>query len=74
MGIHRLWMKGNSRLIIQEVNGEFILKEIALVTCQTVVQKLVKSFYRVLIEHSPRAHNKHTDGWPFWLKILRMMR
>lgn len=37
-GNRRLCSKGDARLIIKQVNVEFALKEIALVTYQTIIQ------------------------------------
>lgn len=44
--ICRLHVEENSRLITQQVSGEFTLKEIAPVSYQIVVQRFIKSFSR----------------------------
>lgn len=44
IGIRRLRVYGDSKLVVQQVNGEFFLKEGALASYLTVVQKLTKSF------------------------------
>lgn len=54
-------VQGDSKLIIEQVNGEFALKEVVLVEYRTAIQKLIKSFSSIQFEHVPRAQNKHAD-------------
>lgn len=44
MEICRFCVQGDSRIFIKQVNEGFALKEIALLSYQTAVQKLIKSF------------------------------
>lgn len=44
MGLRRLRLQANSKLITKQVNKEFALKEIILVPYRTVDQRLIKSF------------------------------
>lgn len=62
MGVQKLRVQGDSKLIIQQVNGEFSLKEGALASYRTAVQKLMKLFSSIQFEHVPRSHNKHADA------------
>lgn len=48
--------------MIQHVNGEFSLKEGALASFHTAVQKLTKLFPNIRFEHVPQLHNKHADA------------
>lgn len=61
LGVKRLRVQGDSKLIIEQVNGEFALKEVVLVEYRTAIQKLIKSFSSIQFEHVPRAQNKHAD-------------
>lgn len=61
MGIYRLRMQRDSRLIIKQVNGEVSLTKNFLVSYRTVIQKLIISFSHFQYEHVSRAYNKHTD-------------
>lgn len=36
-----------------------LLERVALASCQTTVQRLIKSFSNVHFENVPRPHNKH---------------
>lgn len=40
---------------MQQVNGEFVSKEVTFIASQTAVQKLIKSFFSIQFEHVPRA-------------------
>lgn len=53
-------MQRDSRLIIKQVNREFGLQKIALVTYRIVVQKLIKPFLSIQDDHVSRVHKK---GW-----------
>lgn len=58
LGIHTLRVEGDSRLIIQNVNGELALKEVSPVSYCTAAQKLGKFFSNIQFEHVPRARIK----------------
>lgn len=53
LGVKKLQVQGDSKLIIEQVNGEFALKEAALVEHRTAIQKLIKSFSSIQFEHVP---------------------
>lgn len=55
-------MQRNSGFIVKQVNGELALKEITLVSYQTVFQKLIRSFSHIQFEHVHQAYNKHEDA------------
>lgn len=61
MGVRRLRAQGDSKLIIKHVNREFAFKEISLLSYQTVIQRLIKSFKYIQIDHVLREHNRHMD-------------
>lgn len=61
LGVKKLRVQGDSKLIIKQINREFALKEASLVEYRTDVQKLTKSFSSIQFEHIPRAQNKHAD-------------
>lgn len=61
-GVRKLRVQGDSKLIIEQVNGKFALKEAALVEYKTAIQKIIKSFSSIQFEHVPRAQNKHADA------------
>lgn len=62
LGVKKLRVQGDSKLIVEQVNREFALKEAALVEYGTAAQKLIKSFSSIQFEHVPRAQNKHADA------------
>lgn len=51
-----------SSSLSNKLNGEFALKEIALVSYRTAVQKLIRSFSSTCLEHVSQIPNKHTDA------------
>lgn len=59
MGISKLCMQGDSKLINKKVNEKFAFKETSLVSYQIDVQKLLKSFLIIWFEYVMRVHNKH---------------
>ncbi|XP_028084857.1 uncharacterized protein LOC114285975 [Camellia sinensis] len=52
----------DSKLIVKQVSGQFILKEPALATYRTIAQRLLDKFQKVEIEHVPRSDNKFSDA------------
>lgn len=47
--------------VIEQINGEFGLKETALVKYRTAIQKLIKSLSSIQFEHVPQSQNKYVD-------------
>lgn len=62
IGIRRLRIQEDSKLIIKQVNVNFALKEVDFVPYRTTIQKLVKAFDNVQFQHMLRAHNQHVDA------------
>lgn len=58
MGIYWIQMQGDSTLIIKQANREFSLKEIALLSYRTIVQKLIKSLSFNQFEHVSQVHHR----------------
>lgn len=55
-------MQVDSRFIIKQANREFAIKEIALLSHQTAVQKLTRSFSNIQLEHVPRVQYNHANA------------
>lgn len=55
-------MQGDSTLVIKQVNVEFALKGIALVTYRIAAYKLIKSFSSIWFDHVLRVHIERTDA------------
>ncbi|XP_028112584.1 uncharacterized protein LOC114310692 [Camellia sinensis] len=60
--IKKIRIRGDSKLIVMQISGQFILKEPALATYRTTVQRLLEKFQKVEIEHVPRSDNKFSDA------------
>lgn len=61
MGIQKVRIQGDSKLVVQQINSEFALKESDLTSYKGAVQKLVKPVSSTQFEHITRSHNKHAD-------------
>ncbi|KAL5567478.1 hypothetical protein UlMin_024053 [Ulmus minor] len=61
-GAKGLIIKGDSKLVIQQVRGEFAVKEPALARYRTIVQQLLENFPQHRLEHVPRTQNRHADA------------
>ncbi|XP_028062982.1 uncharacterized protein LOC114266295 [Camellia sinensis] len=59
--IKKIRIRGDSKLIVKQVSGQFVLKEPALATYRTTVQRFLDKFQKVEIEHVPRSDNKFSD-------------
>ena len=55
--IKKIRIRGDSKLIVKQVSVQFVLKEPALATYRTTVQRLLDKFQKVEIEHVPRSDN-----------------
>ncbi|XP_028095686.1 uncharacterized protein LOC114295612 [Camellia sinensis] len=60
--IKKIRIRGDSKLIVKQVSGQFILKEPALATYRTTVQSFLDKFQKVEIEHVPRSDNKFSNA------------
>ncbi|KAL5547542.1 hypothetical protein UlMin_002773 [Ulmus minor] len=61
-GAKSLIVKGDSRLVIQQLKGEFAVKELALTKYRTEVQQLLQKFQSFSFEHVPRSQNRYADA------------
>ncbi|XP_028054430.1 uncharacterized protein LOC114258639 [Camellia sinensis] len=59
--IKKIRIRGDSKLIVKQVSGQFVLKEPSLATYRTTVQRILDKFQKVEIEHVPRSDNKFSD-------------
>lgn len=53
MRICRLQVQGDLELNIKQVNHEFALKKISVVSYWKAIQRLIKSFKGIRFEHTP---------------------
>ncbi|XP_028053606.1 uncharacterized protein LOC114257970 [Camellia sinensis] len=60
--IKKIRIRGDSKLIVKQVSGQFVLKEPVSATYRTTVQRLLDKFQKVEIEHVPRSDNKFSDA------------
>ncbi|KAL5567101.1 hypothetical protein UlMin_030265 [Ulmus minor] len=60
--VKRLAIKGDSRLVIQQLKGEFAGKEPALVKYRTKAQQILQKFQTYRLEHVARSQNKYADA------------
>ena len=61
-GIQWLLIKGDSRLFIQQLKGEFEVKEPALVKYRTKAQQILQDFKSFLFEHVSRSQNRYANA------------
>ncbi|GAV65383.1 RVT_3 domain-containing protein, partial [Cephalotus follicularis] len=62
MGITSLNVKGDSRLILNQVKGEYGVKELALALYRTIAHALEGRFKKILYNHTLRSSNRHADA------------
>lgn len=62
IGIQKLRVQEDSKLVIQQINGEFAFKESVLAFCRAIVQRFVRFLSSIQLEHVPRSHKKHADA------------
>ncbi|KAL5541953.1 hypothetical protein UlMin_009663 [Ulmus minor] len=60
--IKRLLIKGDSRLAIQQLKGEFAVKEPALAKYRTKAQQILQNFQGYRLEHVVRSQNRYADA------------
>jgi len=60
-GIRRLLVKGDSNLVVQQMNGKFKVKAPGLRKLYTRAQKCTISFESIAFEHVYRNHNQRAD-------------
>jgi len=74
LGAKRLLLRSDSRLLIQQLKGEWRVKNPTLIRLHTEARKLVGAFDRVSFEHVRRELNKDADrlanrGVDAWLAV-----
>ena len=60
--VKRLTIKGDSRLVIQQLKEEFAVKELALVKYRTKAQQILQKFQAYQLEHVARSQNRYADA------------
>ncbi|KAL5574607.1 hypothetical protein UlMin_016306 [Ulmus minor] len=61
-GIAHLDIKGDSRLVIQQLKGEFAVKEPTLTKYRAKAQQILQNFQAFHFEHVPRSQNRYADA------------
>lgn len=61
-GVKVLCIRGDSNLIVQQVNGEFSLKHANLAPYRYIIQRLLSQFLKVTVERHARTMNRHPDA------------
>ncbi|XP_057450055.1 uncharacterized protein LOC130741226 [Lotus japonicus] len=60
-GVQRLYIKGDSQLVVKQVKGEYQVKDPQLSKYLEIVQRLMMAVKEVRIEHIPRSQNERAD-------------
>ncbi|XP_026416267.1 uncharacterized protein LOC113311678 [Papaver somniferum] len=60
-GVTRLGIRGDSKLLVNQVNGVYVLKELTLAPYRSEAQRLLNYFSDATIIHVGRINNKHAD-------------
>ncbi|GAA0169924.1 hypothetical protein LIER_24302 [Lithospermum erythrorhizon] len=61
LGIKRIWVKGDSKLMMDQVKGTCGVKHELLVKYHAEAIQLVDEFEQIVFEHIPRAQNEEAD-------------
>jgi ribonuclease HI len=61
LGAHRLLLRSDSRLLVQQLKGEWRVKNPTLIRLHTEARSLARSIDSVRYEHVPRELNKDAD-------------
>ncbi|KAL5571527.1 hypothetical protein UlMin_021124 [Ulmus minor] len=61
-GIKHLAIRGDSHLVIQQLKGEFAVKEPALTKYRAKAQQILQKFQAFHFEHMPRSQNRYADA------------
>ena len=62
MNVHKLFVIGESDLLIHEVQGEWAVKNLKIIPYEQYVQKLCKRFRKIEFTHTPRIQNELADA------------
>ncbi|XP_059658980.1 uncharacterized protein LOC132305340 [Cornus florida] len=60
--ISRLYIDGDSKLIVKQISGEFAIREPSLASYRTIIQKLLSRFTIVRLAHVSRSVNRYPDA------------
>ncbi|XP_026398957.1 uncharacterized protein LOC113294795 [Papaver somniferum] len=60
-GATRLEIRGDSKLLVNQMNGVYALKEVTLAPYKSEAQKLLNYFANATITHVGRSNNRHAD-------------
>ncbi|XP_026459108.1 uncharacterized protein LOC113359738 [Papaver somniferum] len=72
MGIKDLEVTGDSRLLVNKMEGDFRMKEPTLAVYRDKAQRLMRRFDRIAIEHMGRLVNKHAEALATMASKLQM--
>ncbi|GAA0182962.1 hypothetical protein LIER_30466 [Lithospermum erythrorhizon] len=61
LGMNNIWVKGDSKLVTDQVKGLYRVRHELLVKYHVRVVQLAKKFEQVVFEHIPRVQNKEAD-------------
>ncbi|XP_057452660.1 uncharacterized protein LOC130744496 [Lotus japonicus] len=61
LGIQKLFIKGDSQLVVKQVNGEYQVKDPQLSKYLEVVRRLMMEIGKIRIEHVLRSQNERAD-------------
>ncbi|XP_057442036.1 uncharacterized protein LOC130733791 [Lotus japonicus] len=62
LGVQKLYIKGDSQLVVKQVRGEYQVKDPQLSKYLEIVQRLMQAISQVKIEHIPRGQNERADA------------
>ncbi|XP_057418560.1 uncharacterized protein LOC130712759 [Lotus japonicus] len=62
LGVQRLYIKGDSQLVVKQVRDEYQVKDPQLPKYLEIVQRLIQAIGQVRIEHIPRSQNERKDA------------
>ncbi|KAJ1438452.1 Ribonuclease H domain [Sesbania bispinosa] len=62
LNVKQLKIKGDSKLIIKQLKGEYGVKEASLAAYRDEALKLTEAFEGIEASHIPRAENRHVDA------------
>ncbi|XP_057450727.1 uncharacterized protein LOC130742637 [Lotus japonicus] len=61
LGVQKLFIKGDSQLVVKQVKGEYQVKDPQLSKYLEVVRRLMMEIGKIRIEHVPRSQNERAD-------------
>ena len=61
-GASKILIQGDSRLVVQQLIGEFAVKESVLAKYRTILQNLLANFKSYRLQHIPRTQNRYADA------------